>query len=127
MADFEVVLAVGAGIASWVDPAVTGKPSRLNPIAGLPHRNATVPTAGGLTVRALVGGVLVADAGLGGRLFLWSWVDLPNPLDVPPITPTVGTSAEVVFPAGEFATLGHYTILGMRDAGGNVGISWEVV
>lgn len=127
MADFNLILAAGSGVLGWTDPAVAGKPSRLNPIAALPHRFATVPEAGGLTIHALVGGALVADAGLGGRLFTWSWVDLPG--GAPPlIVPTAGTSAEVIFGAGDFSgKVGHYTILAMRDDGGNVGITWEVV
>ncbi|MEE9395193.1 MAG: hypothetical protein V3W41_22100 [Planctomycetota bacterium] len=124
MADFTVILAAGAANAVWTDPTVTGKPTRINPLAALPHRIHTV--SAGLTVHALVGGALVADAGLGGRLFLWSWVDIPGGAP-PAITPTAGTSAEVIFPAARFITIGHYTILAQRDAGGNVGISWEVV
>ncbi len=125
MADFDVIIDAGAGSAVWIDPANLGKPSRLNPIAGLPHRNSTVPNGGALTLHALVGGALLADGALGGRLFLWSWVDLPGA--PPTIVPTAGTTAEVIFPAGALSVKGHYTILAMREDGGNVGISWEVL
>lgn len=77
-------------------------------------------------IEAHVGGLLVADAGLGGRLFSWSWVDKATAA-APSISPTAGTSAQVKFASNAFlGKEGLWTLLAMRPDGGNVAISWVV-
>ena len=130
MADFNLTVLSGMTTSNWVDGPVVGppaKPSRQNAIAGLPHKKYDQTAATDIILRCLVGGLFLADAALGGRLFLWSWVDLPT-TTAPTITVTAGSSAEVTIAwadTGGASLPGHYTILASRADGGGQGLSWE--
>ncbi len=127
MADFELIVVSGATLVNWTDPTVAGKPSRINAFADVPHSTYSLPVATPLDIGALVGGVSQPlDAALGGRLFLWSWLDVPvvGPPGIPAIA---GQTSKTLFPADHFlGREGHYTILLSRDDGGAQMISWEV-
>ena len=126
MPDFEVSafnLATGLPLttAVWVDSSA---PPRTNPLAGRPHRYLTVPIGTlGVQFCCTVGGVLAPlDAALGGRLFLWSWVESFLVGVPPPIIPSAGHSSQVDLlpPLGMAA--GRYLILAWRPLGGSVAV-----
>jgi hypothetical protein len=134
MADFDLAIVDTGGlyVDTWLDPTVAGKPSRLNPTPAIPHRYFRFQYGAGIiwTLGCIVGGVdRPLDSALGGRLFTWSWFDIPSIYYAPPvITPTASKSSELTFPAGTFgAKVGHWTICATREDGGAIGISWEVV
>ena len=130
MADFTLEFVAGTSPLIWTDPAplVIGKPSRLNPVTGTNHILEVKDTGSDVELGARVGGVLQPlDAALGGRLFLWSWLDLPQGVPLS-IIPVAGQTSKLVIPSGLFTGPtqgGHYTILCTRDDGGAVAISWE--
>ena len=112
-------------VLPWID---TATPSRQNAHAGIPHRYWSVPF-GKSTVKfsCTVGGVFEPmDAALGGRLFLWSWVECPMPLPV--LTMPAGQSSVVAAgdPAGTAMPLGAYLLMAWRPSGGSVAIPFVV-
>jgi hypothetical protein len=129
MSDFSARITAGVASAIWTDPATGSAPTRLNPIASLPHRRAVVDEGayGALTVKATVGGVEgPADAALGGRLFTWSWVEFPAAVPPPPFVPTAGSSSILTFAAAFVGLVGHWVLCCARDGGGAQLIPFDV-
>lgn len=132
MPDFEaaIILGTGVALATWADPAVAGKPSRLNPNPTHPPKYVKVTpgaAGGGLTTviaRATVGGVVApVDGALGGRLFQWCWVESSGPWPLM-ITPTAGKTSEATIHVPT-THLGHFALLCARDTGGAVVLHFD--
>lgn len=77
MADFDLKPTIGLDLLPWTDPSFGSTPSRINPLAAYQHRYfRALDTNPTIEIRAIVNGITgPADALLGGRLFLWSWVE----------------------------------------------------
>lgn len=129
--DFTATLSAGVTQSTWLDPARPagtidandlGAPSRLNPHIGRPHLRWKGVVGTQVTVTARIGGALLLDAALGGRLFT-AWLiesAAPGPL---PWSHTAGKSAQQKFTP---STAGHYTIAMAREAGGTVILHLDV-
>lgn len=116
----------------WTD--VTGdlaqsEINRLNPQTGVPFRYVRVelpvaPALHRVQVAAAVNGVVLPDSELGGDLFTYTWVELPGPPVVTPITAQdAGWSALADFQLNEE---GHYTLGITRQDGGAVIVHFDV-
>lgn len=115
MADFDVIVASGAQLKDWLDPPVSGQPSRINPRPGHPFRRWVGSRSSPVVLKAVVGGVVApADGALGGRLFV-SWVVEAPVMPVPPPVSVGGFSSTITFTAPDE---GHYTIGVRRPDGG---------
>ena len=132
MPDFSVDHTVGFTVADWTDPPAW-LPTRLNPLAGLPHRRYTLSGAAVATVelRCVVGGVTgPADAALGGRLFTWAWAErlCPPPYPAPPPLTTVAGSSSILKLTGHpfLGRPGHYLLRCLRPQGGGILLPFEV-
>lgn len=117
MADFDVIVASGAQLQDWLDPGLSGKPSRINSRPGYPLKRWVGSQGVPVVLKAVVGGVVApADGALGGRLFA-SWVVEAPILPVPPPVSVGGFSSTITFAA---PAEGHYTIGVRRPDGGLV-------
>jgi len=128
VADFSLEIISGVDSLVWTDAAYLALPTRLNPVTGIPHRLSFQQTSTDIVIGARVGGTLTPlDAALGGRLFLWSWIDLPQGAGLP-LVPPAGQTSKVTLGAALFtggSQGGHYTVLCSRDGGGGVALSFE--
>lgn len=116
MADFTVIVASGATILNWLDPASAGGvPSRLNSKPGYPQKRWVGSVGVQVVLKAVVNGVIgPADATLGGRLFV-AW-----PVEAPAM-PFSGIRADPGFTSVQRVQpdqVGHYTIGIRRPDGG---------
>ena len=132
MADFDLIIG-GAGVSldTWTD---TESPSRLNPHPSHPHKFWKVANgANDVTVSCVLndGTVAPLDAALGGRLFVWHWVEQHSLQQVGPmaIPKTAGQSSVAAFGANFFngQAYGHYLLAATRPQGGAVAIPFLVV
>jgi hypothetical protein len=117
MSDFSARLTSGVTPVTWLDPATVTAPSRINPRAGIPHiyLEQSSPT---IIAKATVAGVEgPADTALGGRLFKWSWAELPSGWAPPALVSSAGHSAEVSITPNP-AFYGHCVLLCWRKGGG---------
>jgi len=113
MPDFTARFTDGVQVLDWEDPASSTQPSRINPVAGLPHRRYQGQVGTPIEFACTVGGVEApADGALGGRLFsVWF---LEAPAGEPMISTIGGKTSNQ-----EFTPIlpGHY-LLGIRRVSG---------
>jgi len=115
MPDFEVTVA-GATVEQWLDPAIAGAPSRLNPLPGRPSARLIGTVGVAISLTAVVAGVSAPlDSALGGRLFVCSSVESPLPYPVAFTIPTSGKSSVQEFTP---SMAGHYLVCMRRPTGG---------
>lgn len=123
MPDFGATFTAGVTGTTWEDPASGGKPTRINPRPGLPHRRRVGSVGVQLTVTAVVAGVSAPlDAALGGRLFTGTLAETPGAL--PPVTSPGGQSSVQRFTP---TVAGHYTFVMRRQDGGGQWLHVDVV
>jgi hypothetical protein len=137
MSDFQMTVA-GAGVSldTWLDTA----PSRINPLPEHPHRLVRVgPVTGAPRFSITLDGVGLEplDAALGGKLFIWSWVEQfsRDVIGDMPIPVVPGQTSVVQFVAGDFhfpgpggtaLGRGHYLLMAWRAGSGAVAIPFLV-
>jgi hypothetical protein len=130
MPDFtaRIVSSGDVTMQTWLDAATASDPTRINPHPEHPHKYWKVRPNALPEFRCTVGGVEgPLDTALGGRLFKWSWAEVPGTGAPPPITPTPGSSSIAVANiSGVAMPLGHYCINIWRDNGGSILIPFEV-
>jgi hypothetical protein len=123
MADFTVIVASGATVQDWTDPAgASGAPSRVNARPGYPLKRYVARRGVQVVLKAVVGGVLApADGTLGGRLFIPECIEAPGgPFS--DFIPTLGYSSIITVPVWR---VGHHTIRIARPDGGNEHIHFD--
>ena len=92
MASFSVAIVANAAIADWTDPPFGELPSRLTtPRHPARYYRVRGPLPIDVELKALVGGAEVADAGLSGRTFSWTFASIGSG-PVPGFTTTGGSS-----------------------------------
>jgi hypothetical protein len=122
MPDFQARFTAGTTLERWEDPPLGGRPSRINPFVGGPHRYRRVELGTEVTISAVVAGVTAPlDAALGGRLFLGWFAEWPAAR--PTVTSPPGQSSVRRFTPSAF---GHYTYVLRRQGGGGVILHLEV-
>lgn len=116
MPDFTVSVS-GATVEQWLDPAITGAPSRLNPREGRAMRRLVGTVGSPVTLTATAAGLFgPLDTALGGRLFECIVAESPVVYGIPFTIPTAGRSSVQRFtpPAA-----GHYLVYMRRPGGGS--------
>ena len=130
MSDFSARITTGVTSTIWADPPTGSAPTRLNPHPGLPHRYwraDEIALDAQITVTATVVGVEgPLDAALNGRLFQWSWVEIPAGLPPPPFVATPGRSSFCSFANYFTGLIGHWVLCCTRDGGGSQLIPFDV-
>lgn len=102
---------------------------RLNPLTGVPFRYIRVdlpaaPALHRVQVAAAVNGVVLPDSELGGELFTHSWIEIPGPPTIFPVTiQDAGWSAVFDFNLNQE---GHYTLGLTRTNGGAIILHFDV-
>lgn len=123
MANFTVIVASGAVVRDWLDPASSSAPSRLNAHVDHPMKRYIGKVAVPVVLKAVVGGVVgPADGALGGNLFVADAIEAPSPPFVGITQPFGFSSIITVMPD----RVGHYTIRVRRPDGGNEHVHLDV-
>lgn len=130
MASFRLIPASGFASTAWTDPARSagvgdpGAPSRITTRAGVQHARVRCVAGNAVDVLAVGWNSLVApaDSELDGRLYVPSWVEVPNmglSIALRPTfsRPSPGTSAWIRFTP---TVIGHYLLEVRRAREGNV-------
>jgi len=130
MATFRLIASTGFTLAPWTDPARAagvgdpGAPTRITTRAGVQHARVRSVAGAEVDVLALGWGSLVApaDSELDGRLYVPSWVEVPNmglnTAQFPSFSrPSPGTSAWI---RCKPMVVGHYVLEVRRAREGNV-------
>lgn len=122
MPDFSVRPVSGVTVSAWADPETIDKPSRLRSVEGVPQLRWAV-TGAEVEVRCTPDGGAegAADAALGGRLFLFQFIEHPT-LGGPVAYQPAGFTSIVRW----FAPyVGHYTLWLYRPQGGAVVLHFD--
>lgn len=125
MADFDVIVASGASLQDWLDPASALAPSRLNARAGRPLKRWVGAVNAPIVLKAVVNGIVgPMDAALGGRLFA-TW-PLEAPAQALPFDGVIAAPSQSSVQTLTAASPGHYTIGFRRTGGGLVHVHLDV-
>lgn len=107
----------------WLDD--TSTPPRINPYTGAQHKyyHVAVPTGtiARIQITASIGGVVLPDSGLGGKLFTPSWMEAP--LSSPPMTTSPSGWSSII--EVDIKNEGHYTMQLTREDGGSVIVHFD--
>jgi hypothetical protein len=117
MADFSAAITAGVTLEPWDDPESTSpdRPSRINPRPEHIHKRWVGQVGVQITVVAKIGGSVVLDATLGGKLFSGSFHEAPS-LPFPLFSPLPTLSCIQHFTPN---AVGHYTFqIARPDHGG---------
>ena len=120
MPDFTVEAQSGLTLADWASPNCEGAKisgqshEATKPRAGHPHRYYQATVGVQVEIRALVGGALVADSGLGGRLFTAWFIEYPTSYHIAPVGVASYSARQQFTPPKP----GHYTMVIRREGGG---------
>lgn len=125
MADFDVLVASGASLQNWLDPASSVAPSRVNARPGHPLKRWVGAVGIQIVLKAVVGGVVgPLDSALGGRLFTTWPVEAPP--QALPFDGVIGTPDQSSVQTLIAYYAGHYTIGFRRPDGGLVHVHLDV-
>lgn len=109
-------------LKDWLDDTAT--PPRINPYSGASHKYYHVAIPSGTTpwiqITASVGGLVLPDSKLGGKLFTPSWTEVPS---VKPLTYSPSSWSSII--ELKIEDEGHYTLQITREDGGSVIVHFD--